>query len=200
MASTSPYPLLLLRMAVTAAGLLPAVWLWLAWLRGGLSIHPGETLLQVSGTTGLWLLLATIALGPAFRLSHWGGFMAVRRALGLWAWVWLLAHFAFWLLLEQAGDPRWAWEDLSTLAYLQFGAIGLLLLLPLALTSPTAVKRRMPRRAWQWLHRLIYLATAAGLLHVWLQTRADYREALVYIGVFAALLAFRLASAVIDRR
>ncbi len=190
----------LFRLLVAAGGLLPALWLALAWQRGALGIVPSEAALHFAGTTGLLLLLATLMLGPAFRLTRWPGFMVVRRQLGLWAWAWLLGHALIWLGLEQGWAWGWAWEEVRGLPYLTAGAAALLLLLPLALTSPGAVKRRMNRRAWQWLHRLIYPAAALGLLHAWMQTRADYREIALYTTLFGLLLAFRLGSALIDRR
>lgn len=195
-----PRLVIALRQLITAAGVVPALWLAWAWHRGALGFIPEETAMHFAGTTGLLLLLATLALGPAFRLTRWSGFMAVRRRLGLWAWAWLLGHALIWLGAIQGWAWGWAWKELLDLPYLATGLVALLLLLPLALTSPAMVKRRMNRRSWQWLHRLIYPAIALGLFHVWMQIRADYREFTIQAALFGVLLGFRLGSALIDRR
>ncbi len=190
----------LFRLAVAVACSAPAAWLVVAWHRGTLGANPPEAVVLFTGQTGLILLLATIALGPAFRLSGWPGFMAVRRQLGLWALFWLLGHMLAWMGLDQYWEWYWIGQEIRDLPYVRYGLIGLVLLVPLALTSFRAAEAAMGRRAWQWLHRLVYVAAALGVVHQWMIARWDYSEAMLAAGVLAALIVFRLACALIDRR
>jgi len=70
------------------------------------------------------------------------------------------------------------------------GFSGLLMLVPLALTSTRAAMRRLGRR-WQVLHRLVYPAAALGCIHFYWQVKADVREPLLYLAALAVLLGWR---------
>ena len=67
----------------------------------------------------------------------------------------------------------------------------ILLLIPLAVTSTNAMIRRLGKR-WQKLHRLIYVIALLGLWHFWWQVKKDIREPLLYAGIFAVLMGWRL--------
>ena len=51
--------------------------------------------------------------------------------------------------------------------FIQVGLFAWILLLSLAVTSPTFVLRAMGGKNWQRLHRLIYVAAIAGIIHYW---------------------------------
>ncbi len=176
--------------------LAPLAWFYWAWLNGRLGVFPEETLLHALGRLGLILLLATLALGPAFRLTGWRGFMAVRRQLGLWSFTYLLLHFLVWLGLDQG----WYWSfiaaELRELRYLQVGLVSLLLLVPLVLTSVPRAQYLLGLRRWQWLHRLAYVSAAGGVLHFWLLARVERLEVWLAAVVLALLVVFRLGDAV----
>ncbi|MND02452.1 Sulfoxide reductase heme-binding subunit YedZ [compost metagenome] len=71
--------------------------------------------------------------------------------------------------------------------------------MPLAATSNTTMIRRLGAR-WRQLHRLAYLAAAAAALHFIMLVKAWPLEPLIYAALVAALLLFRLASALRPRR
>ncbi len=63
--------------------------------------------------------------------------------------------------------------------------------MPLAATSTRAMVRRLGKR-WSSLHRGVYLAGTAAVVHyVWL-AKGDLVEPLVYLAVLLVLLAYRL--------
>nr|MCU0806783.1 sulfoxide reductase heme-binding subunit YedZ [Candidatus Contendobacter sp.] len=47
-------------------------------------------------------------------------------------------------------------------------------------------------RNWQGLHRLVYLIGALGVLHYLWLVKADLSEPLLYAGILALLLSYRL--------
>lgn len=182
----------LFRGLVFLLGLAP--FFWLAWLyrQDQLGIIPEETLLHLTGHIGLNLLLLTIVWGFARRFTGWIGFIATRRQLGLWACWWLIAHATLWL----GWDQGWYWpgilQEVQDLTYLKLGLSALFILLLLAVTSPARIRLALPGPSWAILHRLIYLATALGIVHLWIITRLDYQLVTAYALLLAGLVILRL--------
>lgn len=195
------------RTAITAFRLLvlvgcvaPAGWLAWQWFFGDLGAVPGEAVVHFTGKTGLTLLLVTIAFSPAYRLTGWVGCMAARRQIGLWAFFWLVAHMLAWMGLDQYWDWPWIRREMIELPYIRYGAAGLVLLVPLALTSFRRVQQAMGYRAWHWLHRLIYVSAALGIIHFWVLTRADYLLPGLFAATWAALSLFRILDGAMQYR
>jgi sulfoxide reductase heme-binding subunit YedZ len=115
----------------------------------------------------------------------------VRRMLGLFAFFYALMHFTVYLWLDQGLALGAVWADIAKRPYITVGFTALLLLIPLAVTSTNAMMRRLGRR-WQKLHRLIYVIALLGLWHFWWQVKKDIREPLLYAGIFALLMGWRL--------
>ncbi|MCG5512565.1 sulfite oxidase heme-binding subunit YedZ [Ectothiorhodospira shaposhnikovii] len=171
---------------------LPLSWLGIAWQTGMLGVVPEERLLHELGRWGLYLLLATLALGPAFRLTGWPGFPAVRRAMGLWAFTYLLLHVLVWVVMIQGGSWSFMVAEVLALRHLQTGLIAWVMLVPLVLTSVNRARERLGRVRWQWLHRLAYVSAAGGILHYWMVSRVIETEVIVLGLLFTALVLFRL--------
>lgn len=70
--------------------------------------------------------------------------------------------------------------------------LAFLILVPLAVTSNTAMIKRLGGKAWQRLHRWVYLAAIAAALHFIMLVKAWPPEPLIYAGIIAVLLAMRL--------
>jgi methionine sulfoxide reductase heme-binding subunit len=77
--------------------------------------------------------------------------------------------------------------------FMTVGFAAWLLLLPLALTSTRGWMRRLGRR-WGQLHRAVYVAAGLGVLHFIWGVKSDLREPLLYAGVLALLLGFRVVA------
>ena len=65
-------------------------------------------------------------------------------------------------------------------------------MLPLALTSTNAMIKRLGGKRWRALHRLAYVAAVAGVIHYYMQVKADVRQPLVFGAMLAMLLGYRL--------
>jgi sulfoxide reductase heme-binding subunit YedZ len=70
--------------------------------------------------------------------------------------------------------------------------VVLLLLVPLAATSTDAMIRRLGGRRWRALHRIVYLAAPLAVLHFYMMIKADHSRPVLYGGMAAALLGWRL--------
>jgi len=164
----------------------------LGWL-GGLGANPIEFITHETGTWALRLLLLTLLVSPLRRLTGWSAVMRLRRMLGLFAFFYACLHLSIWIGLDLFFDWTLVWDDILNRPYITAGFTAWLLLLPLAVTSTDAMMRRLKRR-WGKLHRLIYPAAMIAVLHFWWLTRADYREPLLYGGLLAMLLGWRVVT------
>jgi sulfoxide reductase heme-binding subunit YedZ len=165
----------------------------LAWdaSRGGLGADPVMALLHRTGWWALTLLLITLAVTPIRRFTGWNGVIRVRRMLGLFAFFYATMHFCIYVGLDQFFALSFILEDVTKRPYITIGFTALLILLALALTSTKGWVRRLGKR-WQRLHRLVYIAALAGVVHFYWQVKADTREPLIFATILAALLVARL--------
>ena len=67
-----------------------------------------------------------------------------------------------------------------------------MILLALAVTSPTAMLRKLGGKNWQRLHRLVYVAAAAGCIHYWWLVKLGVMRPLPDTLILAALLLARV--------
>jgi sulfoxide reductase heme-binding subunit YedZ len=61
-------------------------------------------------------------------------------------------------------------------------------------TSTNGMVRRLGGRAWQRLHRLVYLIALLAILHYWWHKagKNDFSEVMAYAAVIGVLLGFRV--------
>ena len=71
--------------------------------------------------------------------------------------------------------------------------------LALAVTSPTFVLRAMGGKNWQRLHRLIYVAAIAGIIHYWWLVKKGNNSPAFDTIVLTILLLARVAYTLIKR-
>ncbi len=181
--------------AAFTAALGPACWLgWSAFGGGSLGADPVKTLQTTTGLAAIVLLLATLGITPLRRLSGWSELIRLRRMLGLWSFGYVLLHAIIYFVFDQSLDPALIWSDTVEHPRIAVGFVAFLLLIPLALTSTTAMIRRLGRR-WGLLHRLVYPATALGLLHYLMVQKLDWRVGTWYVIAFAVLMLLRLRRA-----
>ncbi len=160
-------------------------------LTGRLGANPIEEIQDRFGNWALRFILITLAITPLRRLSDWNWLSRYRRMIGLFAFFYALMHFLAWLILDQGLLLSAILEDIVKRPFISIGFLAVLLLLALALTSFTAIRRRMGRN-WQKLHNSVYLAAILGVSHYWWQVKKDITEPLIYATILAVLLAARL--------
>jgi methionine sulfoxide reductase heme-binding subunit len=166
---------------------------WAVFVEGGrtLGANPVAEMIHTLGTWGLNFLLATLAITPLRVATGWPHWLRFRRMLGLYAFAYLVLHLLAYAVVDQSLDWPILVEDVLERPWITLGFAGVLLLVPLAITSTRGWMRRLGRR-WQRLHYAIYPATALGLWHYWWQVKLDVAVPAVYVTVFAALMAWRV--------
>lgn len=180
---------LVLKLVIWAVAVLPLSWLVYQLFAGMLGPDPGQTITESLGLTALQLLLATLMVTPLKRLTGWSGWLKVRRLLGLFAFFYAVLHvLAFLQFILGWGD---LWATFTRRPYIIAGALGFLMLVPLAFTSTKGAMKRLGRR-WKPLHRLIYPAVGLVWVHFLWQARSDITEMVVYGALVVGLLAVRI--------
>jgi glycine betaine catabolism B len=186
------------RLLVIVNGGVPLLILGWDALHHQLGVNGIKFAIHTTGLLGLLFLLLSLTITPLRRLTGWSVLIAPRRALGLYGFFYLALHFAIFFGFDRAASVSSTVHEILTRRYLQLGAIALLLLVPLALTSTDAMLTRLGAKRWKALHRLSYVATTLGVIHYYMQVKADVRKPLVFAGVLFLLLAFRVGQRLLD--
>ncbi len=179
------------RALVHLAALTPLAWFALDALQDS-SFDWGRELMLRTGSIGLMLLVASFACTPLNALFGWRQFLQVRRALGLYAFLYITLHLLTYTLYDSGFDLEIVVRDLSERRAMSVGLVAFLALIPLALTSTRGWQRRLGKN-WRTLHKLVYLAVPLSVLHfLWLDR--DWIELpLVYAALVGALFVLRLS-------
>lgn len=175
-------------------GLLPVAGVAAGAALGRLSANPIEDVTHVTGEWTLRFLIVTVAITPLRRFTGWRRIAPQRRTFGLLAFTYGTLHALTWALLDQGLHWPSITEDLTERPFVIAGAAGLLAMLPLAITSTRASVRRLGRR-WRSLHRLVWVAVAAGVVHFVWAMKADELQPLVWGAVAVGLFALRFVPA-----
>lgn len=178
--------------AVFALCLLPTAWVIWRLFTGGLGANPIEAAIREIGTWGLRFLLLTLAITPLRQIFHWTVLVRFRRMIGLFAFFYVSVHLLTYVGVDQFFDWRAIWADIVKRTYITLGMIAFVLLLPLAITSTKGWIRRLGGVTWTRLHMLVYPAAILAVAHYYMLVKADVREPLIYAGILAALLGWRL--------
>jgi len=175
---------------VWIGGLVPLCWLVWATVANTLGPDPVKVIEHSLGLWGLQFLIASLCIAPLRRVGL--NLIRFRRALGVTAFFYVALHFLAWVILDMG--LRWdeIIADLYKRPYVIIGMVGLLCLIPLAVTSTNGMIRRMGPIGWRRLHRLAYVAAVAGTVHFVVLVKGWQTEPLVYAAAVFVLLMFRL--------
>jgi sulfoxide reductase heme-binding subunit YedZ len=153
-------------------------------------IDPVKEITTRTGRTALVLLFLSLACSPLNTLFGFRQALRVRRALGMYAFMYVGLHFSTFIGLDYAFDFSLLGPAIIDQRFVLVGFASFLLLLALAITSTRGWQRRL-RKTWKRLHRLVYVAALLAVAHFMWAVK-DAREPLRYGLILAILLAFRL--------
>jgi len=187
-----PVPVRLPKRIAFLACLAPVALLVAQASLGQLGANPIDKVTDVTGTWTLRFLLLTLAVTPLRRLTGWNAAVRYRRMLGLFAFFYGCLHLLTYVVLDQFFAFDEIVKDVAKRPFITAGATGLLLMIPLAITSTAGWMRRLGGRRWQQLHRLAYVVAVAGVVHYYWLVKADTSRPVRYGLVLAVLLAARL--------
>jgi sulfoxide reductase heme-binding subunit YedZ len=173
----------------------------LAWraFHAELGANPIEAITHSTGTCTLVFLLITLSVTPLRKLTRQYWLINLRRMFGLFAFFYGCLHLTTYVWLDKFFDVHEMLADIAKRRFITAGLAGFVLMIPLAVTSTKGWIRRLGGKCWQALHRLIYLSTAAGVVHyIWL-VKADLRSPLRYAFVLLVLLTYRIVASIAAR-
>jgi sulfoxide reductase heme-binding subunit YedZ len=180
-----------LKLAVFGACLVPVGQLiYYAWT-DQLTANPIEFITRFTGSWALIILLASLSITPLRKVLGWNALIKFRRMLGLFAFAYALLHFSTYVVLDHFFDFHAIGKDIIKRPYVTAGFTALAVMIPLAVTSTATMIRRLGKR-WQQLHRLVYIAALAAVIHFYWLVKADIRRPVQYGAVLALLLGYRL--------
>ena len=192
---------------------------------GGLAAQadPVNSLTHSTGNWALWLLLVSLAVTPVRRLHpKLSNLIRFRRMLGLYAFFYATLHLLTYLFLYSGYDlptayiglrqhhpgelwRQWklvwptVWEDVRKRRFIQVGLLAWTILLALAVTSPNFMLRGMGGKNWQRLHRLVYVAGIAAVVHYWWLVKVGVRSWVPDAAVLAVFLLARILWVLVKR-
>jgi methionine sulfoxide reductase heme-binding subunit len=181
-----------LKIPVFLACLVPAGMLVWDGFTGGLGANPVEFIRDSTGDWTLRFLIITLAVTPFRKLVNLPALIRYRRMLGLFAFFYVCAHFATYVVLDQDFDLHSMWLDFAKRPFITMGYLGFLLMIPLAITSTRGWIRRLGGKRWTWLHRAIYISAIAGVIHYAWLVKSDERKPLQYAVLVGILLLARV--------
>jgi len=156
-----------------------------------LTVNPIQEATFRTGKYALVLLILSLACTPANIVFGLRQALRLRRALGLYAFLYAGIHFLIFVWIDYGLDLALLQEAIFEKRFALAGFAAFLLLLPLAITSTRGWQKRLKKR-WTRLHRLAYPAAILAVVHfVWL-VKSDIREPLLYGLVVMVLLLIRV--------
>ena len=213
--------MILVKAILHLALLAPFVWLFQIFRNGSLALDadPVNYVTHFTGNWALWILLGSLAITPVRRLSTKLGFLIrFRRLIGLYAFFYATLHLATYVFLCSGFDlpaamhgatgghfggfvSQWRlvwptiWDDLRKRRFIQVGLFSWFILFALAITTPAGIMRRIGGKPWQRLHRLVYVAGVAAVIHFWWLVKSGVRTPIRVTLILFILLLARLALA-----
>jgi sulfoxide reductase heme-binding subunit YedZ len=176
------------------AALGPLAWLFWGAIANTLGANPAEALIRGLGDWTLRFLCLTLAITPLRQLTGWHALARLRRMLGLFTFFYGGLHFLAYAWLDMGLDIVAIARDIPKRPFILVGSAALMLMLPLAATSFNGAIKALGAKRWQALHRAVYAVALLALLHFfWMRAgKLDFGEVVVYAGIVAALLGWRL--------
>jgi sulfoxide reductase heme-binding subunit YedZ len=181
----------LIKPLVFAIALLPLAWILFRVVNNDLGPDPAEELAKLTGIWAIRFLIVALAMTPLRLVFNAPEFVRNRRMLGLFALFYASCHFLVWIIFLLGMQWGRIAEELIKRPYITIGFAAYLILFALGVTSPKAMVRKLGKN-WKRLHRLVYTAGVLAVIHLLWIVRTDVGEVVLYGGLVAVLLGYRL--------
>ncbi len=161
--------------------------------RYNLTANPIQEVTVRTGKAALVLLVLSLACTPLNTVFGFRQALQVRRALGLYGFMYIVLHLAIFTVLDYGLDLWLIGEAIAEKYYVIAGFLAFLILIPLAVTSTRGWMARLGKR-WKSLHKLVYLAVPVAVAHFALLVKSlsSRPEPLIFGAATIMLLALRI--------
>jgi len=162
-----------IRWTVHIAAWIPLIVLIVDAINDNLTFNPIQAATQRTGDTAIVLLGLSLLCSPLSTYVGWKDAIKLRRALGLYAFMYAAIHFYLFVGADFGFQLKLITSEFLQKYYLWAGLPAFVILLALAATSFRRAMRRMGKN-WKRLHRYIYLGAALVVLHLALVIKGDF--------------------------
>ena len=167
--------------------------LWVAYKLDQGLLGP-RALNEATHEIGQWtirLVFLSLAITPLRQILRWPELILVRRMIGVAAFAYILSHLLLYTADEKFNIAKVV-SEIYLRIYLEIGFVALVGLGILAVTSTDAMIARLGGKTWRRLHQTIYAVTVLGIIHFYMQAKADVWEPMWMTGLFVWLMAYRV--------
>ena len=180
------------KLVVFVNSLVPLTLLAWDWYHKNVGANPLEFVTRTTGMLTLIFLLITLAITPLRKITGTNWLVKFRRMLGLYSLFYGSLHLLTYLWFDRSFNFSSMVQDVVQRKFILVGMTAFLLLVPLGITSTNKMVKRLGGKRWSKLHRLVYLAGIAGVLHYWMLVKSDTRLPLTFGFILFLLLAHRV--------
>jgi sulfoxide reductase heme-binding subunit YedZ len=112
--------------------------------------------------------------------------------LGLFAFFYAFLHLTTYIWFDRFFNLRSTLQDIAQRPFIAVGMTAFVLMIPLAITSTNEMVKRLGGKRWAQLHRVVYFAGVAAVVHFWMLVKSDTRLPLTFGFILALLLGYRV--------
>ena len=171
--------------------LFPSIFWSYQFIDGSLGVNPIEKLMDNLGKMALRLIILTLFISSLSEFKKFRFLIEVRRMIGLFAFFYVSCHFLTYITLDHFFDINFIIKDILKRPFITFGFLSFVLLIPLAITSPKKMLKKLGYKVWKKIHYLIYPAAFLSSVHFYMLVRANKIEPAIYIFLILLLLIYR---------
>ena len=162
------------------------------FINGSLGVNPIEKFMDNMGEMALRLIVLTLFISSLSEFKKFRFLIEVRRMIGLFAFFYVSCHFLTYIALDHFFDMNFIIKDIIKRPFITFGFISFVFLIPLVITSPKKMLKKLGFKVWKKIHYLIYPAAILSSVHFYMLVRANKIEPAIYIFLILVLLLYRL--------
>jgi len=162
------------------------------FIDGSLGVNPIEKFMDNTGEMALRLIVLTLFISSLSEFKKFRFLIEVRRMIGLFAFFYVSCHFLTYIALDHFFDMSFIIKDIIKRPFITFGFISFIFLIPLVITSPKKMLKKLGFKVWKKIHYLIYPAAILSSVHFYMLVRANKIEPAIYIFLILVLLLYRL--------
>jgi sulfoxide reductase heme-binding subunit YedZ len=151
------------------------------------------------GDWSLRFLCITLAITPVQTMTRWRGMSEFRQLFGMYTFFYATLHVLAYLTVDNALVWPIIGMDILQSSYIWFGILAYILIFLLGISTPKMAKKRLGK-SWKKLHRFIYIAACAAIIHYFWQLKGNLAQPVFYLLLIVFLLAFRVLVWLKDRQ
>ena len=170
----------------------PSIFWSYQFINGSLGVNPIEKFMDNMGEMALRLIVVTLFISSLSEFKKFRFLIEVRRMIGLFAFFYVSCHFLTYIALDHFFDMNFIIKDIIKRPFITFGFISFVFLIPLVITSPKKMLKKLGFKVWKKIHYLIYPASILSSVHFYMLVRANKIEPAIYIFLILVLLLLSL--------